>query len=252
LNAILNRKRTFLEQRIWKEVPWENSASSKTQLDYLIDILCDFPGLLEDADDAELVGALPEDNRTSWINIQHLCQEKLTKLSEWRRGWESTFGQCRYEVDISQSSDSSAEPSSPLFPSVFNFTGIWRAYEFCVHNALRILLLRLSSRACIMAHGGTASPRQTMATGSVENEAGVEELAIEICRSIDYFLKEHGQIGAVLLMFPAQIALLPLICKSEAGTWLKNVLEKIAESGGLEISRQILLGRCTDLARTCR
>jgi hypothetical protein len=31
-------------------------------------------------------------------------------------------------------------------------------------------------------------------------------------------------------------------------TWLMKVLAKISESGGLEIGRQILIGRCTDLA----
>ena len=104
-----------------------------------------------------------------------------------------------------------------------------------------------------MAHVNTSSPGQTM-TGvdPIEIGASVEELAIEICRSIDYFLNKHGQMGALLLMFPAQIALLPLDRSSEVAIWLINVLKKIAESDGLEISRQILLGRCSDLARTCR
>jgi hypothetical protein len=82
----------------------------------------------------------------------------------------------------------------------------------------------------------------------IEIGASVEDLAIEICRSIDYFLNKHGQMGALLLMFPAQIALLPLDRSSAVAIWLMNVLKKIGESDGLEIGRQILEGRCTDLA----
>jgi hypothetical protein len=43
--------------RDWKEVPWEDDVASKTQLDYLIDILCDYP---EDADNVRSLGTLPE------------------------------------------------------------------------------------------------------------------------------------------------------------------------------------------------
>jgi hypothetical protein len=231
---------------LWKEVPWEDDAASKTQLDYLIDILCDYPGLLEDTDNARSLGTLPE-NRITWTDVLHRCHEKLTRLSEWQHCWVSEFEISRYEVDTSQSSYISIEAGGPLFPSIFYFTDIWRAFELCVHNALRILLLRLYTQ--VGEYMNTSSPGQTM-TGvdPIEIGASVEDLAIEICRSIDYFLNKHGQMGALLLMFPAQIALLPLDRSSAVAIWLMNVLKKIGESDGLEISRQILEGRCTDLA----
>jgi hypothetical protein len=181
-----------------------------------------------------------------WIDVVHQCHQKLTELSEWHRGWISDFDICRYEVDTDQSSHTSIEAGGPLFPSILYFTDVWRAYEFCVHNALRILLLRLHSQIGCMR---PASPGQTIVTDFVETGTSVKELAIEICRSVDYFLNKHGQMGALLLMFPAQIALLALDRTSEVAIWLMNVLAKIAESGGLEIGRQILIGRCTDLTR---
>jgi hypothetical protein len=101
----------------------------------------------------------------------------------------------------------------------------------------------------------TSSPGQTMiGIDPIDIGASVQDLAIEICRSIDYFLNKHGQMGALLLMFPAQIALLPLDRSSAVAIWLMNVLKKIGESDGLEIGRQILEGRCSDLApvRTTR
>lgn len=182
----------------------------------------------------------------TWIDVAHQCHEKLTKLSEWHRDWVSNFGICLYEADTSQSSYTSIEAGDPLFPSILYFSDVWRAYEFCVHNALRILLLRLHSQ---MGRMSTASSRRTIVTNFIETKTSVEELATDICRSVDYFLSKHGQLGALLLMFPAQIALLALDRTSEVAIWLMNVLAKIAESGGLEIGRQILIGRCTDLAR---
>jgi hypothetical protein len=181
-----------------------------------------------------------------WIDVVHQCHKKLTELSEWHRDWVSDFDICRYEVDASQSSYTSIKAGGPLFPSILYFTDVWRAYEFCVHNALRILLLRLHNQMGCM---NTASPEQTIATDLIETRTSVEELAIEVCRSVDYFLNKHSQMGALLLMFPAQIALLALDRTSEVAIWLMNVLAKIAESDGLEIGRQILVGRCTDLAR---
>jgi hypothetical protein len=246
LNAILNRKRTFLEQRIWKEVPWEDDPASKTQLDYLIDILCDYPGLLEDADNARLARGPAESKGMVWTDVVHQCHKKLAELSEWQRDWVSNFDICLYEVDANQSSYTSIEAGGPLFPSILYFTDVWRAYEFCVHNALRILLLRLHSQVARMR---TSNPGQAIATNFTETRTCVEELAIGVCRSVDYFLNKHGQMGALLLMFPAQIALLALNRTSKVAIWLMNVLAKIAESGGLEIGRQILIGRCTDLAR---
>ena len=225
--------------------------ASKTQLDYLVDILCDYPGLLEEADNVLSPKTPPKDNSATWIDIVHQCGEKLTQLSEWQRSWVSEFELCRYEVDASHSSNISIEAGGPLFPSILYFTDIWRAYECCVHNALRILLLRLYVLACQMGQRVTASPNDIMADFD-EIGASVETLATEICRSIDYFLSQHGQIGALLLMFPAQIALLPLDRTSDVAIWLMRVLEKISELDGLEIGRQILTGRCTDLVVTCR
>src|SRR5437763_8472805 len=79
-------------------------------------------------------------------DVLHRCHEKLTRLSEWQRCWVSEFEISRYEVDTSQSSYISVEAGGPLFPSIFYFTDIWRAFELCVHNALRLLLFILYAR----------------------------------------------------------------------------------------------------------
>ncbi|KAL7758766.1 hypothetical protein ACKLNR_011193 [Fusarium oxysporum f. sp. zingiberi] len=50
IGAMANRKRTFLEQDEWKHIPWALQPMSKTIGDFLQDILCDIPGMMEDVD----------------------------------------------------------------------------------------------------------------------------------------------------------------------------------------------------------
>jgi hypothetical protein len=88
-------------------------------------------------------------------------------------------------------------------------------------------------------------------TDSSDCDDSVEDLAIEICRSVPYFFKEHGSMGALLVMFPAQVALLPLQGHAEERIWLSALLKDISISEGLEIGQQLLQGRCSDLSRRC-
>lgn len=151
LNSIINRRRTFLEQPIWKEIPWDSVIVRKTQLDQLIDMLCDYPGLLEDADMAQRLGTPAEDVRLIWMNILRQCQKKLAALIQWQRIWNNNFKGCFREVVIEPS-----DTCSRFFSTIRYFTNIWRAQEFCIQNALRILLLRLYRRACEMVHVSAA------------------------------------------------------------------------------------------------
>ena len=50
IGAMVKRKRTFLEQDEWKHIPWALQPMSKTIGDFLQDILCDIPGMMEDLD----------------------------------------------------------------------------------------------------------------------------------------------------------------------------------------------------------
>lgn len=190
------------------------------------------------------------DSTEKWNGVFNRCQAKLIELSEWHRLWVAEYAISRYEVDATSSSKTSIEAGGPLFSTIFYFTDIWRAYEFCVHRAVRILLLRLYTRIQDLAGNALVSLVEQPSL-SVLSGTPLEVLATEICRSIDYFLNKYGHLGALLLMFPAQIALLPLDAASPAAVWLNNVLGKIGESDGLEIGSQITVGRCSDLARTC-
>ena len=228
MKAILDRKRTFLEQTEWKDNLCRNGSLPADPLESLIDILCNFPGLLEDAEDAQLLSTSTKgDSSKSWVNLLTKCSQDLSRLAEWRSNWESRFGQCWCELDSSQFPNLPADAQGLPFQTVFYFSDIWRAYEFSIHNALRILLLRLYSRATVYAHSTEHGCQWTFHT-SVQSGSLVINLAIEICRCINYFfVPEHRYLGALLFcLFPGQIALLPLDRDSELGRWLVGILKQ--------------------------
>lgn len=191
----------------------------------------------------------PENARVIWTNVQQQCQKNLEALSQWWHVWSNTFKGCFREV-VAEPSNFPCDSYIRLFSTILYFTNVWRAHEFCVHNALRILLLRLDGRACKMVHvlaADTLGPT----TDSSERDISIEDLARGICRSVPYFLKEHGSMGALLVMFPAQVALLPLSRTDQERILLTSLLKNISISEGLEIGRQLLLGRCSDLSKIC-
>ena len=211
----------------WKATLCQNNSLSKDPLESLIDILCNIPGLLEDAEEAQLLSTTAKgDIGTHWTNLVAKCEDNLSRLAEWRKDWESRFGQCSYELESIQFTSPSPDGHVLQFPTVLHFTNIWRAYEFCIHNALRILLLRLYTRAITYAYG-TKYGDQSTANTTVQSDAVVINLAVDICRCINYFLlPEHRYLGALLLcLFPGQIALLSLDHDSELGQWLGGLLK---------------------------
>ena len=188
-------------------------------------------------------------DETTLANLVGRCRDGLDKLSAWDSCWKADYGICRWEVDIRHSTYVATETGEPLFSSIFFFTDVWRAYEFCMYSAIRILLLRFYDSACRIPRLKDMSFAVVTKMDAAEIQDNIITSAVDICRSIDYFLHKHGQVGALLFMFSAQIALFPLGQTSGLGQWLAQVLRKIGESDGLEIGRQLLIGRCTDLAK---
>jgi hypothetical protein len=88
------------------------------------------------------------------------------------------------------------------------------------------LLLQLYARATLYAHKTEHGVQETAYT-SVQSDQLVTELAIEICRSINYFfLQEHRYMGVLLLcLCPGQVASLSLDRTSELGLWLADILK---------------------------
>ncbi|KAF5690513.1 endoglucanase EG-II [Fusarium denticulatum] len=83
IGAMANRKRTFLEQDEWKHIPWALQPMSKTIGDYLQDILCDIPGMMEDVDNLFDANSCP----VSIKSISQKLQAYFEKLNFLRISW---------------------------------------------------------------------------------------------------------------------------------------------------------------------
>ncbi|KAF5595104.1 cellulase (glycosyl hydrolase family 5) domain-containing protein [Fusarium pseudocircinatum] len=83
IGAMANRKRTFLEDDEWKHVPWALQPMSKTIGDYLQDILCDIPGMMQDVDHLfDTNGCSVSANL-----ISHKLQASFEQLNSLRISW---------------------------------------------------------------------------------------------------------------------------------------------------------------------
>lgn len=80
--ALEQRKRTFLERTEWKSIPWARTWIPKPDLQKLLDIAADIPGLLEDADSLDMQSS---SNRS---DLRHRILSSLDALCKWRIGWE--------------------------------------------------------------------------------------------------------------------------------------------------------------------
>lgn len=64
------------------------------------------------------------------------------------------------------------------------------------------------------------------------------DIAIEICRTVDYHLHYLKSTGAFMLLFPLNVAYVHLDRKStEIRGWLERVMADVADSHGLEVGR---------------
>ncbi|KAL1986153.1 hypothetical protein VTN96DRAFT_6805 [Rasamsonia emersonii] len=102
IGHVVERKRCFLEQDVWKTTPWALSPASKSVMDYLLDILCDIPGILEDAD-------LLQQNFGSASELRGIVCQRLGScvqdLYSWRWQWERQFSKSHFLVEMEQLQD---------------------------------------------------------------------------------------------------------------------------------------------------
>jgi len=69
----------------------------------------------------------------------------------------------------------------------------------------------------------------------------LDDLAIEICRLVDYFLFEkYDGLGAFTLLFPLRVAYKTLRHDQRIACWLRRMFQDIADSRGFEIGMHML------------
>ncbi|KAE8445894.1 hypothetical protein EG329_012673 [Mollisiaceae sp. DMI_Dod_QoI] len=241
LESLAKRKRCFLESSEWKTIPWALEPDSKLNIYYLHDILCDIPGLMEDANMLQSSELSPEDFTTHHTVLSENIFSCLKTLYEWRVSWQRQNPDSCWEVLSTELSRSAG--TQALFPIVFQFTSLPAATDIALYNAVLLLLLRLGFQVIgpQFDFSLAISSPQDINYGPLIPPGlapDARSVAIEICKSVDYHLVDDRRgAGAFFLLFPLRVAWQALHPASPEAVWLKSIMSIIADSTGFEISR---------------
>ncbi|TVY71553.1 Uncharacterized protein LSUE1_G007601 [Lachnellula suecica] len=243
LGCVVKRKRCFLEIEQWKTVPWAHEHNSKTSLNYLDDILCDIPGLLEDSDELERSELLPEQRVMDRRRLSDDINLHLQQLYAWREKWAQLNPEACNEVpslEQTPPSSDSKRQSEPLFPAVFHYSSLTAANEITSYNAILLLLLRLARQVIGPSFRTSYSttnlrPASTQSPLQPPGTANTLTAAKEICKSVKFHLNCGDSAGAFFMLFPLRWQAFG------DGTREKKcceaVIGKIADKSGWEIGR---------------
>ncbi|KAH7245514.1 hypothetical protein BKA59DRAFT_475895 [Fusarium tricinctum] len=247
IGAIADRKRTFLEQNTWKQIPWSLEPMSKTIAESLQDILCDVPGLMEDVDvllKLRQCGMLVHRVASSL----RCCFQELDVL---RISWNYIYADSCWEVtNTSILCNEVFEGREPHFKTMLVFSSLERAIEFVYFNTAYLLLHSILRQ--LRSANDPDTP--TMDLYSFPDDAGYEkyaltfrshddrhENALAVCRCVNYMVDhERGASGAFNLLFPLKVAYNHLIQFPDTQKWIADVMERISSTKGLFIGTQIL------------
>ncbi|KAH7259264.1 uncharacterized protein BKA55DRAFT_536971 [Fusarium redolens] len=216
---------------------------SKTIGDFVQDILCDIPGLMEDVDDL----ANPIGNSVLASLLIQKLQFTFEQLDALRTSWNFMYPDACWRAG--KLSTEATEVLVGIFDKVLCFSDLERAIEFVYFNTTHLILnsllrqLRSSTKGYVFDAG--LSPleisSQEVPILVFWNHDNRHQNAPAICKCVDYMMQNHrGASGAFNLLFPLKVAYNHLSNFSIMQTWIAGVMEKISTTKGLFISAEIL------------
>ena len=163
-------------------MPWEDDPTSKSAIDYLVDIGTDIAEYLCQ------IKTYESGNRNQDLEYSQLktnVAASLKELNTWWRQWEAEHAQRATEIISRQAT------SKPLFPTLLEYDMLWTAFTVCIYDAIRILLLQLWNMPQLLLSSIQPSdpsvvldvPNRTALLGITSDTKG---LACEILRSLEY------------------------------------------------------------------
>ncbi|MCJ1338537.1 hypothetical protein MMC09_003826 [Bachmanniomyces sp. S44760] len=250
VESLSARKKCFLEQEIWKTVPWALDPGSKSVTHYLIDSMCDLPGLLSDTISLESGKLLPSEALDLHADLCRRILAIFEDIYQWRWEWEHRFGQ-EVRNAFSNSVLNQYSDGNIVWPSIFQYPLLTRASEIINYNSALILLLRLrranlgDSFDFSFDESNPSSPVESSDPSKIHlhlpGECGTPlAAAIEICRSVEYCLSQgESSAGAYFVMFPLRMAHLAIQPNSQYAPWLRKICAIAADISGFEIGRDL-------------
>ncbi|KAL6791008.1 hypothetical protein J3E68DRAFT_443281 [Trichoderma sp. SZMC 28012] len=244
LAYLVRNQRCFLEEDAWKVVPWSNDPTSKTTMDYLLDIFCHLPGVVEDMKALRATTSATEELSVSYIILGFQIMALVRRLISWRIKWEEDHSNTYFNVgwDILKQLGVVYLDSYP-FPTAIFFSEPVRATELCMYNALLVLLQQLWKQ--LPDYVGLTSPFDEVNSSWPQpsiflapGNGSAEEVVGEICKLVySQFLSHPGKSGALHVMFPLQVAQRSISSESLEAQWLGKVVCHIADDYGFNVVR---------------
>ena len=173
--SIIFGQSTFLRYPLWKTVPWEDDPTSKSAIDYLVDI---------GADITEYIAQIKKfgggnNDVAEYTLLKYQIAASFNELNTWWHHWEAEQTQPASEVT------SHHDTSESVFHTLLEYDTVWTAFTVCYYDAMRILLLQL--RHILRLFPGPKiildMPNPTPLLGITSDTKG---LAREILRSLKY------------------------------------------------------------------
>ncbi|KUJ16413.1 uncharacterized protein LY89DRAFT_749024 [Mollisia scopiformis] len=229
------RKRSFLEQPKWLNVPWSKEPESKTLFARLCDKICPLPGLLEDMENLRLGGDV------SPKLLPSLCeniQVKIHDLYIWRAAWEKENGACCVTFQ-------SRDPRIP-FSALLQFKTLQQAFEISLYDTILLTLFRMGRvlmgpNFAPVASATTSLSRTNIALLRPSDSKTVQDIAREILRIVEYAISDpHQSAGCFQMLFPLRAALEVFKPGSKEWDYLSKCFDDIADKGGFEMSRGVM------------
>ncbi|KAL8916429.1 MAG: hypothetical protein Q9208_008530 [Pyrenodesmia sp. 3 TL-2023] len=253
--AIVERKRTFLEQSDWLVIPWELDQEPRPHLEKLFDIYCRLPGLLEDrlrlsVQKQKLAQAIMDNRYGPQPTLQEAyesvasalvsrCDDCLHQLRVWKSAWDlqndlGTFPKASYNTPAGK-----GYPHEVLGPPL-TFRNLSQANQYAIFNSIVIIILSIAYEVNYESLPLSTDIRTNAINESLFLKPGLvppstqhdhlldqrRESAVEVCRSAPYhyLVEQHGYGGAYVMMFPLITALQVLEPGGQKSRYIVGIL----------------------------
>ncbi|KAI1803043.1 hypothetical protein F4811DRAFT_562729 [Daldinia bambusicola] len=270
--SLFSKRRIFLEDPRWQDVPYALDPYAKPQQSRLLDILVAIPGLLEENARIDSMGHYSEDDPAAsplasdkrLICRENLCEYiilLLGKLFRWRWDWQREYGQYvsteSYERQSNDSPTDSESIDTPEELGRLRFDRCMHANDVMLYNSALMWLMTLlwklkplQTKSIIQGcaqHAATSStfPPQSPTSSHVSFEPlsepgsafSIRDPALEICRVFDWQCRHHNQCGALddqacLYLFPVGMARSVLGDEPYYQQWIDDMLDSTPITAG--------------------
>ncbi|CRG87048.1 hypothetical protein PISL3812_04062 [Talaromyces islandicus] len=227
LSCILLRKHTILSKPEWKSIPWSLYPDAKTDMQFLVDILADCPGLFVQREEIES-SSPPSDRSVGYAKLRKNISDVLDQLNQWEQNWEKNNTGYSYEVPSPVTTPILVDSwgrSVPAWETVIEYESLYHANTVVVYHATVILVQVLANQLVF----SNATPLYSQNEGSFPDRTFAAGLAI--CRSVEYHLQSMRKgAGSFFLLFPLRMAYDAIgRTNPQIGVWLQSVLQQIQD-----------------------